>query len=487
MSISKLIYYFLLGTGLLCVWSIPAEAQWDDEGDYVEGDVYTEDEETDASEEQGYFIVDEDQEEFNEGDQAPVEEVEDESYFFDKLSPYGEWVWTPEHGWVWHPSGVWDDWRPYTYGRWVNTQHGWTWSSYFQWGWAPFHYGTWAFLDYVGWVWVPGTVWAPAWVVWRHSDVHIGWAPMLAGYDLWFGWAYYPIYYSHWTFTRWRYFCDPHPHHHYLGRRAIAKTFRHTYYPRRCRDNASASCHRGPSKRLVTKRTNSPVKSYRIENMASRGKILSGNTAKKLGVGGDTLKMYRPKFKNAKTKVKARSAFKGRHRKTIDFGIVHDKVRTYSPGKASKSIHSPDKFYPSSSSSTSGHAKGVRRPSPGRAIHPRQPKAKRPSIPKSSVHYPGSRTKGFKGSKFKAPSVRSKTPKRSFKVPKSKSRPRYKPSSKSSKSRSTPTYKPSKSKSSSKSKSRSSFRSSGKRSSSSSSRSKSSGSRSSKGSRRGRR
>ncbi len=340
-------------------------------------------------------------------------------------------------------------------------------------------------MDYVGWVWVPGTVWAPAWVVWRHSDVNIGWAPMLAGYDLWFGWAYYPIYYSHWTFTRWRYFCDPHPHHHYLGRKAIAKTFRHTYYPRRCRDSASASCHRGPSKRLVKKRTNLPVKSYKIENMASKGAILSGKKAKKLGVGGDVLKMYRPKFKNAKTKAKARSAFKVRQRKVKDFGIVQDKVRTYSSGKSSKS---PNKFYPSSSTSaTSGHSKGVRRPSPGREIYPRQPKAKQPSIPKSSVHYPGSRTNKFKGSKFKAPSVRTKSPKRSFTMPKSKSRPSYKPSSKSPKSRSTPSYKPSKSKSSSKSKSNSSFRSSGKRSSSSSSKSKSSGSKSSRGSRRGRR
>ncbi len=61
MSILKSIF-FLFVTGLFCLWSIPAEAQWDDEGDYVEGDVYNEEDETESSQEQGYFVVEEDQE-----------------------------------------------------------------------------------------------------------------------------------------------------------------------------------------------------------------------------------------------------------------------------------------------------------------------------------------------------------------------------------------------------------------------------------------
>jgi len=113
---------------------------------------------------------------------APAEEeIVNESFFYDRLSPHGEWLWTTEYGWVWHPQGIWEGWRPYTYGQWVYTEHGWTWSSSFPWGWAAFHYGRWAHLDYIGWVWVPGTQWAPAWVMWRHSDIYIGWSPLLAG------------------------------------------------------------------------------------------------------------------------------------------------------------------------------------------------------------------------------------------------------------------------------------------------------------------
>jgi hypothetical protein len=72
------------------------------------------------------------------------------------------------------PSG----WRPYTWGQWVATDLGWTWISYWPWGWAPFHYGRWTYHPPYGWVWIPGTVWAPAWVAWRSGHGWVGWAPL---------------------------------------------------------------------------------------------------------------------------------------------------------------------------------------------------------------------------------------------------------------------------------------------------------------------
>jgi hypothetical protein len=30
----------------------------------------------------------------------------------------------------------------------------------------------------MGWVWVPGRVWAPAWVDWRENDEYIAWTPI---------------------------------------------------------------------------------------------------------------------------------------------------------------------------------------------------------------------------------------------------------------------------------------------------------------------
>ncbi|MCP4678043.1 MAG: hypothetical protein GY854_21525, partial [Deltaproteobacteria bacterium] len=98
----------------------------------------------------------------------PVKEVDIE-YFFDKLSPYGQWLQTEKYGLVWQPSGLADDWQPYTFGHWVYTDYGWTWVSSFPWGWAAFHYGSWAHLDSSGWVWVPSGIWSPARVVWRYS------------------------------------------------------------------------------------------------------------------------------------------------------------------------------------------------------------------------------------------------------------------------------------------------------------------------------
>ncbi|MGZ8095676.1 MAG: DUF6600 domain-containing protein, partial [Methylosarcina sp.] len=43
---------------------------------------------------------------------------------------------------------------------------------------APFHYGRWVWDDWYGWVWVPGTLWAPAWVFWQYGGGYLSWAPM---------------------------------------------------------------------------------------------------------------------------------------------------------------------------------------------------------------------------------------------------------------------------------------------------------------------
>jgi hypothetical protein len=98
--------------------------------------------------------------------------------FYEELAPHGTWVWLDGYGRVWYPHGVPPDWRPYTDGRWVYTDVGWTWISDWEWGWAPFHYGRWLHTPAHGWVWIPGTVWAPAWVVWHHGPGWVGWAPL---------------------------------------------------------------------------------------------------------------------------------------------------------------------------------------------------------------------------------------------------------------------------------------------------------------------
>lgn len=132
------------------------------------------------------------------GDEPPAGPPDEETYrpdtdeypyemneadFYDYLAPYGTWVSYRPYGYVWIPRHVGYRWRPYSAGRWLWTDYGWTWIPREDWGWIPFHYGRWGWDRALGWFWVPGTVWAPAWVTWRWGDLYIGWAPLPPGVE----------------------------------------------------------------------------------------------------------------------------------------------------------------------------------------------------------------------------------------------------------------------------------------------------------------
>ncbi|WP_395738597.1 DUF6600 domain-containing protein [Prosthecobacter sp.] len=105
-------------------------------------------------------------------DSVPVD------FFYDALSPYGDWVYTPNYGYVWQPlASQQPGWAPYSDGSWVYTDAGWTWMSNEDFGWLTYHYGRWIRMQH-HWFWVPGYEWAPAWVSWRQTQSQIGWAPL---------------------------------------------------------------------------------------------------------------------------------------------------------------------------------------------------------------------------------------------------------------------------------------------------------------------
>ncbi|KIO78119.1 hypothetical protein TH53_05285, partial [Pedobacter lusitanus] len=105
--------------------------------------------------------------------------------FYDELSPYGTWIQDPQYGNVWRPDVDQGDFRPYyTDGRWAMTEYGNTWVSDYDWGWAPFHYGRWVNNRFNQWVWIPDTVWGPAWVSWRSGGGYYGWAPLGPGINI---------------------------------------------------------------------------------------------------------------------------------------------------------------------------------------------------------------------------------------------------------------------------------------------------------------
>ena len=101
-------------------------------------------------------------------------------FFYTALDPHGDWDEVEGYGPVFLPREAQQDrkWRPYTDGEWVRSEQGWTWRSNEPHGWATSHYGRWVRHTREGWMWVPGSEWAPAWVSWRKSDTHIGWAPL---------------------------------------------------------------------------------------------------------------------------------------------------------------------------------------------------------------------------------------------------------------------------------------------------------------------
>ena len=123
--------------------------------------------------------------------------------FYDLLAPVGEWIQISKEEideelgdgdgqgfasnsndesivFIWRPTFVDEGWKPYSNGNWTYTDKGWVWQANANehWGWATYHYGRWWHSEKNGWVWMPGYVWAPAWVEWRVADGHVGWAPL---------------------------------------------------------------------------------------------------------------------------------------------------------------------------------------------------------------------------------------------------------------------------------------------------------------------
>jgi len=135
-------------------------------------------------------------------DVTPGAEMNEDA-FYDRLSPYGYWRTTAEYGRVWVPTGVGADFQPYSDGHWALTDWGWTYVSDAPWGWAAYHYGRWGYGYGLGWYWVPGRVWAPAWVSWRYGGGYVGWAPMGPG-----GY-YYGAHSRAWVAVQERHFTQP--------------------------------------------------------------------------------------------------------------------------------------------------------------------------------------------------------------------------------------------------------------------------------------
>ncbi len=216
----------------------------------------------------------------------------DLAFFHDQLDPYGDWLWVPPWGWVWQPWGVEPGWVPYSHGRWAYTELGWYWVSSWDWGWAPFHYGRWHCDHLRGWVWVPGTVWAPAWVTWRHGPDWVGWAPLPpeAGWDPHAGLRYQgaepdP---TAWSFVRPHELVDTRIEARIQPRARNVSLVEGTRAAVAFEPSGGYAVERGLPPEVVERATGRPVERYRVEDLGRPP--LKAREA----VSGDTLRIYRP-------------------------------------------------------------------------------------------------------------------------------------------------------------------------------------------------
>ncbi|HEY1810895.1 MAG TPA: DUF6600 domain-containing protein [Kofleriaceae bacterium] len=128
---------------------------------------------------------------------APGDPIESTDVFYDQLQPYGTWVDEPDVGRVFIPDT--QNYVPYTNGHWENTSVGMVWVSSEPYAWAVNHYGRWAFSNEYGrWYWLPDTQWGPAWVDWRQTGDHFGWAPLAPDVVVRAGW-HVPV--ENWRFV----------------------------------------------------------------------------------------------------------------------------------------------------------------------------------------------------------------------------------------------------------------------------------------------
>jgi hypothetical protein len=118
---------------------------------------------------------------------APGDPVESTDVFYDQLQPYGTWVDEPDVGRVFIPTT--DGYVPYQNGHWQDSSVGFVWISDEPYAWAVNHYGRWSYSNnYNRWYWLPDTQWGPAWVDWRQTGTHFGWAPLAPDVVIRTGW-----------------------------------------------------------------------------------------------------------------------------------------------------------------------------------------------------------------------------------------------------------------------------------------------------------
>jgi hypothetical protein len=113
----------------------------------------------------------------------PLQKLPPAVFYFAQAygNAYGEWLWDDLYGYIWHPyidNGRYPwGWSPYYYGFWSYSGGQMYWVPQEPWGWVPYHLGIWQWDKKHGWFWMPGSMFAPAWVDWDFYFGYASWRP----------------------------------------------------------------------------------------------------------------------------------------------------------------------------------------------------------------------------------------------------------------------------------------------------------------------
>ena len=145
----------------------------------------------------------------------PLQKLPPAIYFFAQSygNTYGEWLWDDMYGYCWRPyidNGAYPwGWQPYFYGQWARYGGQMFWVPGEPWGWIPYHLGVWHWSKKIGWVWLPGSMFAPAWATWDFYFGYACWRPwglydwMYGHYDP-FGWSGFSYDGGSWAYAPYR-------------------------------------------------------------------------------------------------------------------------------------------------------------------------------------------------------------------------------------------------------------------------------------------
>jgi hypothetical protein len=185
---------------------------------------------------------------------------------YSNLSQHGSWLVSAQYGHVWQPREYNRGWSPYSDGHWVYTDMGWTWVSDYPWGAIPYHYGTWVADPDAGWVWIPGSVWAPSWVVFRTDSDYIGWAPVPPGFSV--GMSIDMGGLSNFVFVSSRDFLSPRLRPSIIPMDRARLFSNNTTVVNNIVVQNNVVINRGPDFRIVERATGRTIREERIENVA---------------------------------------------------------------------------------------------------------------------------------------------------------------------------------------------------------------------------